>query len=246
MHIARALASLSLLSVACAGSPRAPAAPVRPSDVVELAAPAPGYALGKALSEGCQGEHGLRAIGDEALGNVDCSMERVTRALRARAAELHSPALVGKQCRSSGGGKHYSIRCSAHAVEREQRAPLEAAARATGEPSSPAPSAGQVQDLDEPNPHESAAIRVSFAPSSSAVARSPRRYDRVAETRDAAVGRKEVGQVSARCAGCDDWALHHALRVTAGRMGAGEIAAVRCFDDGDRRCVATALEPWSY
>jgi hypothetical protein len=218
---------------------------VRPSDVVELAAPAPGYALGKALSEGCQGEQGLRAIGDEALGNVDCSIERVTRALRARAAELDSPALVGKRCRSTGG-KHYRIQCSAHAVEREQSVGLEEASRSTREPSSPAPSAAQVQDLDEPNPDKSAAIRVSFAPSSGAVARTPRRYDRVAETRDAAVGRKEVGQVSARCEGCDDLALHHALRVTAGRMGAGEIAAVRCFDDGERRCVATALEPWSY
>ncbi len=213
--------------------------------MVELAAPAPGYSLGKALSEGCQGEHGLRVIGDEALGNVDCSIERVTRALRARAAELDSPALVGKRCRSTGG-THYRINCSAHTVERKESVGLEEAARSAAEPSSPAPSAAQVQDLDEPDPHESAAIRVSFEPSSGAAARSPRRYDRVAETHDAAVGRKEVGQVSARCADCDDLALHHALRVTAGRMGAGEIAAVRCFDDGDRRCVATALEPWSY
>jgi len=60
------------------------------------------------------------------------------------------------------------------------------------------------------------------------------------------VGRRELGRVSARCEGCDPSALHHALRVAAGHVGAGEVTSVSCFqDDGSLRCIATALEPWS-
>jgi hypothetical protein len=245
MQIARVMGSLSLLATACAGQPRAAEAPVRPSDVVELSAPGPGYALGKALTEGCSGQHGLREIGDEALAAVDCSAERVTRVLHARASELDSYAIVGKRCRTTQG-QRYTVSCSAHSVVRQSSVALELPSGRARSAAGPAPSPAQVQDLDEPDPRQSTRIRVSFSPRSDAVARPARSYDRVAETRDPAVGRKELGQVAARCDGCDDLALHHALRVTAGRMGAGEIASVRCFDEGDRRCVATALEPWSY
>jgi hypothetical protein len=104
-----------------------------------------------------------------------------------------------------------------------------------------------VLDLDEPYPRQSARIRVSFLPEGEASRAAPRAYHRVDETHWPSVGRALVGQVSARCADCDALSLRHALRVTAGRMGAGEVASVRCFqDDGDQRCVGTALEPWSF
>jgi hypothetical protein len=89
---------------------------------------------------------------------------------------------------------------------------------------------------------------VGFAPSELArrVNLQSRAYDRVAETRVASVGRDVLGQLSARCDGCDPSRLRHALRVTAGRVGAGEVSQVSCFqDDGTARCVAIALVPWS-
>src|SRR5258706_14627878 len=112
----------------------------------------------------------------------------------------------------------------------------------------PATGAAQGLDLDEPRPQDAAQIHVGFAPVASRrqPALAPRDYAAVAETRLSSVGRAELGQVSAVCAACDAAALRHALRVTAGRVGAGEVAGVACFqDDGQARCIATALEPWS-
>jgi hypothetical protein len=111
----------------------------------------------------------------------------------------------------------------------------------------PAPSAEQVLDLDEPRPQDADLIRVGFAPVSPGKGPlAPRSYDGVAETRVASVGPGVLGQVSARCEACDPSALRHALRVAAGRVGAGEVTAVKCFqDDGAARCIATALVPWS-
>ncbi|HEY6079988.1 MAG TPA: hypothetical protein VIW29_14340 [Polyangiaceae bacterium] len=236
---------LGLLAIGCASSQGAPPKPLPPSEVAELATAPAGYRLGERLSEKCSGRQGLREIDEESLAAVDCSLERVTRALRARAASLSSHAIVGKRCHVSGG-ERYSVRCSARILVSDADASPEALAMPALVERGPAPSPAQVLDLDEPDPSQSAAIRVSFAPSAGAKARAPRRYDRVAETREPAVGRSPLGRVSARCQDCDELALRHALRVTAGRMGAGEVAAVRCLDEGEHRCVATALEPWSY
>jgi hypothetical protein len=89
---------------------------------------------------------------------------------------------------------------------------------------------------------------VSFALREDAATRPARAYDRVDETRYPSVGRRALGPLSARCDdGCSQGALRHALRVTAGRVGAGEVSQVSCFEDaGGSRCVATALEPWSF
>jgi hypothetical protein len=106
-----------------------------------------------------------------------------------------------------------------------------------------------VLDLDDPRPQDAERIRVSFVPLADArpLRLPPRSYDRVAETASPSVGRRALGQVSARCAStCDDAELRFALRVAAGHVGAGEVAAVKCFqDDGAARCVALALTPWS-
>jgi hypothetical protein len=184
----------------------------------------------------------LRAIREERLPDVDCSSERLSRTLRARAAERGSRVLVGRSCRVRGD-ERYQVLCSAWLGEASSSIAL-----GSGRPveAAPAPSPAQVLDLDEPRPQDGAAIRVSFEPQPQARTLPPRSYDRVSETPRASVGRRDLGQLSARCDRCDDNALRHALRVTAGRMGAGEVASVRCFQDEGQRCVATALEPWSF
>ena len=150
--------------------------------------------------------------------------------------------LIGKTCRVHGD-ERYKVQCAASLGEPSSSVALGSGPVAEA---APAPSAAQVLDLDEPRPQDGAAIRVSFEPQSEARKLAPRAYDRVAETARASVGRRGLGQLSARCESCDDRALRHALRVTAGRVGAGEVASVRCFQDAGQRCVATALEPWSF
>ncbi len=236
---------VAFATAACGRSePRAPSQ-LLASDVMEVAALPPGYQVADQLSESCAGRRGFRAIRNEPLADVDCSVERVSRALRARAAERHSPYLVEKSCRVRGR-ERLRVSCTAKVVSASSSvalaAPLE---RDAG----PAPSAGRVLDLDEPRPQHSRQIRVSFVPNEGARSARlrPRAYDRVAETREPAPGRAELGRLSARCDDCAPLALHHALRVTAGRVGAGEVSDVRCFaDEGQQRCVATALEPWTY
>jgi hypothetical protein len=231
---------LLLILSACGGAPVTPT--LRPSDVVEYATLPPGYTLGDRLSEGCTGAVGLRAIEDEALLDVDCSAERITRVLRARAAARGKRVLVERSCRSMGGDR-FKVLCSAAIAEPSSHVALGAGGVVE---SAPAPSPAQVLDLDEPRPQYSEEIRVSFLPQPAARRWAARAYDRVAETAQPSVGRRGLGQVSASCRDCSDDELRHALRVAAGRMGAGEVAAVRCFQDDDQRCVATALEPWSY
>ena len=234
-------APLLLLLVAC-GGPRAIPRDLRASDVTEHAALPPGYELGDQLSEQCSGKRGFRPLHEERLPDVDCSSERLSRTLRARAAERGSRLLIGKSCRVHGGDL-FTVQCSASLAEPSSSVALGPGAR---QEAAPAPSAAQVLDLDEPRPQDSAEIRVSFEPQPDARKLAPRAYDRVAETAQAAVGRRGLGQLSASCESCDDRALRHAMRIAAGRMGAGEVAAVRCFHDEGPRCVATALEPWSF
>jgi hypothetical protein len=238
----RVASLLSVLVFACACSRPVTPSSLGASDVTEHASLPPGYELGERLTERCAGTTGLRSIDGESLLDVDCSPERLSRMLRARAAERGSRVLIGRDCRVSGR-QRFSIECSGSLGE-----PSSSVALGAGPPAqaAPAPTPAQVLDLDEPRPQDGGDIRVSFEPQAAARRLAPRAYDRVAETPRASVGRRDLGQVSARCADCDQGALRHALRVTAGRMGAGEVTSVRCFQDGDQRCVATALEPWSF
>ena len=228
---------------ACSGKPAVVPQGLQPSDVVELGALPLGYSAGETLRAGCSSLR-ARFFEDEALDNVDCSTARLSRVLRARAGELGARFIVGKRCHTRGG-ERTQVTCTASVAHPSERVALEpSAARDLG----PAPSAEQVLDLDEPRPQDADLIRVGFAPvaSNQRPGLAPRSYDAVAETRVASVGPGVLGQVSARCAACATSALRHALRVTAGRVGAGEVTAVKCFQDaGAARCIATALVPWS-
>jgi hypothetical protein len=238
----RSVLALILLSAACSRAPASPQS-YAPNEVTELAALPSGYTLGEALTEGCSVAPRV-AFEDEALSNVDCSYERLSRALRARAGEDGARFLVGKRCRG-GPGARPRLSCTASVARPTETTPLQAnSAPSRG----PAPSASQVRDLDEPRPQDAARIRVTFRAGKDATALPARAYDRVAETTQGSVGRRALGQVSARCdeGACTADSLRHALRVAAGRVGAGEVSGVACFAEEDgARCVATALVPWS-
>jgi hypothetical protein len=238
----RSVLALVVVSAACAPAPASPQ-PYSPSEVTELASVPEGYVAGASLTESCAPAP-RGAFEDEALSDVDCGPSRLSQALRARAGEQGARFVFGKRCRASDGPRP-RLSCTASLLHPTDRVPLDARATAGD---APAPSAAQVMELDEPRPQDAARIRVTFrAASDGPVALPARAYHNVEETARASVGRRVLGQVSARCeAACDAGSLRHALRVTAGRVGAGELSGVVCFEEGDgSRCVATALVPWS-
>jgi|GEM_PF-5970153 len=231
-----------VLVVACSSAPTPKVASFRPSEVNELSALPAGYSSGETLREGCSPAPRTAKLEGETLASVDCNEARLSRVLRARAGERSARFIVGKRCHATRA----RIDCSAKLAVPGPSVGFDPHGSAP-EPG-PAPSAGQVQDLDEPRPQDAPHIRVDYAPTPLGARRdfTARRYDAVAETHFPSVGRLPLGQVSARCASCDALALRYALRVTAGRAGAGEVTAVKCFQDVDgQHCVATALAPWS-
>jgi hypothetical protein len=212
---------------------------------MELAALPPGYTAGEGVSASCSKAPSAGGFDDEALGNVDCSFARLSRILRASAGELGALVIVDKHCHSRGGAR-IRLQCSATVARAGANVGLSSGPAQSA--SAPAPSAAQVLDIDDPRPQDQDRVRVAFVPIApdTRAGFSPRGYAAVDEAHFPSVGRRQLGQISARCTGCDTALLRYALRVTAGHVGAGEVAAVKCFqDDGDLRCVATALAPWS-
>jgi hypothetical protein len=213
--------------------------------VIELAVLPPGHSAGEVVTASCAKAPRVGGFDDEALGNVDCSFERLSRVLRAQAGELSALVIVDKHCRSRAGER---VKLECRATVARAGASVGLSASSQQQAGAPAPSAAQVLDIDDPRPQDQDRVRVGFVPAASGARAglSARDYAAVDETHFASVGRRQLGQLSARCAGCDAAVLRYALRVTAGHVGAGEVAAVKCFqDDDDLRCVATALAPWS-
>jgi hypothetical protein len=234
-----------LLVAACSSTPSPSVTRLRPGDVGELAALPAGYRVGESLRVSCSRAPRAIAFEAETLASVDCNVARLSRVLRARAGELSGPFIIGKACHARGGARG-SVECSAKVAHPGSSVGFNpyAEARDPG----PAPSAEQVLDLDEPRPQDDEQIHVAYAPTALGErgAFAPRSYAAVDETHLPSVGRRELGEISAECANCAALQLRHALRVTAGHVGAGEVTAVKCFqDDGALRCVATALTPWS-
>src|SRR5690348_5886774 len=143
----RVASLLSVLVVAACARPATPSS-LRPSDVTEHASLPPGYELGERMTEGCSGTTGLRAIDGESLLDVDCSPERLSRMLRARAAERGSRVLIGRDCRVSGS-QRFKVECTGSLGEPSSSVALGAGPRAAA---APAPTPAQVLDLDEPRP----------------------------------------------------------------------------------------------
>ena len=231
-----------VLIVACGSTPTPKLPSFRPSEVSELLALPSGYVAGETLREGCSPVRRTAELEAETLANVDCNEARLSRVLRARAGELSARFIVGKRCHATRA----RVDCSAKLAVPGPSVGLDP--HGLRPDPGAAPSANEVQDLDEPRPQDATRIQVGYAPTplGARFDFASRRYDAVAETHFPSVGRAPLGQVSAHCASCDALSLRFALRVTAGHAGAGEVTAVKCFQDRDgQHCVATALAPWS-
>ncbi len=240
-----------LLALGCGRAPaRSSADATRsPSAIGEAPALGPDQVSLGALRASCRSVRASELEAEQPLTNVDCSIERLTRRLKAEALAAGGDVIVARRCRVRGGSR-LAVECSAGAAASAGLGGLPAASEL------PAPSPDRVADLDEPDPLAADDILLRFLPSSFVASREdearapsapPRAYDRVADLAQLPLVDAELGQLSARCEACDERSLRHALRVGAGRLGASEIAEARCFrEQSGPRCVAIAGGPWSY
>jgi hypothetical protein len=240
-----ALRTLSFAVPLFACAPSRPVSVPAVSAVQDYPALPPGYRALAELELSCEGVNAAEAYEDRSLLEIDCSVARLTRLLRAEVAAHGGTALVGLRCEASGT-KRPSVHCRASAAAPQQARPAPAAAPLRH---GPAPPPEVVHDLDDPAPLESARVRLSAIKLSSAekATMPARAHDAVGELAYLPPNRRAVAQLSARCDACAELSLRYALRVAAGRGGASELLSVRCFEDGSsRRCIATATRPWSF
>src|SRR4051812_49047032 len=123
-----------VFAVACAGAP--PGASysgsrerplVRAEQVRTAETVPPGYERLGRVSVRCKILHDLQALDREPLANVDCSEQRLDRALRERAAEVGGELLTGRECHRTLSERHCEARVARSSDEALEQRRLEAA-----------------------------------------------------------------------------------------------------------------------
>jgi len=198
----------------------------------------------------CSARSGFRRLDQEALSDVDCSTERLRRALRESAARAGGEALIDVACSSQRSSSNDSelVSCSADVAryrtgELASLRPL-SVLRATPQ-GRPAPSPSDVLWIDEPDASLAFRIWVSFTPALAEFKRPARRGAEVRELPRLPLTDAALGELVASCDGeCEERALRYGVLVAAGRLGAPDVVAVRCFRSGSRQsCVGTLAAP---
>lgn len=207
--------------------------------------------LGK-VRDSCTARPGFRRLQAEALSDLDCSTSRLLLTLRESAASAGGEALVGARCSArrlaSAPRGTYQVSCTAevarylsHAVASVR--PLSAPRSLP--PSAPAPSAREVQRIDEPEASLAFRILVNFEPEVRSFRRRVRRGNEVHELSVLPLSHRPLGDLAVRCeAGCDERALRYGVLIAAGRLGAPDVVGVRCFSSASgKSCVGTLAAP---
>ncbi|MET0795556.1 MAG: hypothetical protein ABW061_28820, partial [Polyangiaceae bacterium] len=253
------LSGLSVLSVACAGrfdpahfegsrearraEPEAVLSVAQRSDEME--------SLGTVRAE-CQLQPGFRRLASERLSDLDCSSERLLLALRESAASAGGELLVNARCRSGRSSTALAgarqLECSA-GVARYIAGSL-AKQRPLSAPRSiaqgrPAPSASDIQRIDEPDASLAFRIELTFEPVVSFFESPALRGDQVRELSQLPVTHHPLGDLVASCSdACDERALRYGVLIAAGRLGAPDVVSVRCYRSGvGNACVGTLAAP---
>ncbi|HEY4102788.1 MAG TPA: hypothetical protein VGM44_02820 [Polyangiaceae bacterium] len=223
-----------------------------PEAIVNLAAHSRELEVLGTAQVSCTLAPGFRRLDDEPLSNVDCSGERLDFVLRESAATAGGEALIGERCYTRrverASRETYRVYCSAE-VGRfaggsvASRRPLSVPRSLP--PELPAPSANEVRRIDEPDASLAFRIALDFEPIVKTFTRRPRRGDEVNELAIMPLVDHPLGDLHARCEdGCDERALRRSVLVAAGRLGAPDVIAVRCFSDGSGdACVGTLAAP---
>jgi hypothetical protein len=109
----------------------------------------------------------------------------------------------------------------------------------------PAPSARDVQRIDEPEASLAFRISVRFEPAVAKFERPARQAADVHELPLLPLSHQALGDLAASCEdGCEERALRYGVLVAAGRLGAPDVVNVRCFHEGaGDACVGTLAAP---
>lgn len=259
-----AAVALALLTTACApavrqavaysGAEHEPYASA--AELVSVATLPAGYEAFGQLEATCDAWAEGSPVEGQWLVDLDCSERRLRGALREKAAAVGGALLVRERCGSGqrtnagqrAGGGRLVCRARVARPDRSERArqPL------TGEPSAPlaptlAANPAEAASLDDPTGTAAWKIRVSYAgrnpaPTAPAV---PVPASAVHEWPELPASHQAVGTVLASCdEGCTLEAMRASVRVVAGRLGAGDVAGVRCVPRGEAwSCVGRVLAP---
>jgi hypothetical protein len=223
-----------------------------PEAVVELAARTSELETLGTVHDSCTLEPGFRRLDAEALSDVDCSNERLLLALRESAASAGGEALLGAHCSKprliTSTPAKYELSCAAE-VARYRSGPS-VKLRPMSAPRSlpqgtPAPSAGDVRRIDEPDASLAFRISLHFEPAVSTFDRPARRAADVHELALMPLSHLPLGDLAASCEDrCDERALRYGVLIAAGRLGAPDVVGVRCFRSAaGQSCVGTLAAP---
>jgi len=202
------------------------------------------------VHDSCTLKPGFRRLEGEALSDLDCSSERLLFALRESAASAGGEALLGARCSSRrlGTPESYELVCTAEVARYRSSAstklrPLSAPRSLA--PGRPAPSASDVQRIDEPDASLAFRISLNFEPAVSIFERPARRAADVHELPRMPLSHLRLGDLAASCEDdCDERALRYGVLIAAGRLGAPDVVGVRCFRSANRSsCVGTLAAP---
>ena len=200
----------------------------------------------------CTLQPGFRRLDGETLSDVDCSPERLVFALRESAASAGGEALVGLRCsaRRLGTTSRETHRMTCGAEVARFSGGSVASQRPLAVPRSvpvgqPAPSASEVKRIDEPEAALAFRISLEFEPKVQKFERRARASAEVSELSSMPLADRSLGDLQARCEdGCEERALRRSVLIAAGRLGAPDVVAVRCFSLGaGNSCVGTLAAP---
>ncbi|HTA93701.1 MAG TPA: hypothetical protein VK745_29185 [Polyangiaceae bacterium] len=199
----------------------------------------------------CALHPGFHRLDGEALSDLDCSTERLDFALRESAASAGGDALIGVHCDSRRLGttsrETHRLSCAAEVARFSGKLPSE---RPLAVPESlqvegPAPSAAEVQRIDEPDASLSFRISLKFEPTVPKFEGRPRVSAEVNELPLLPLADRPLGDLVASCEdGCDERALRRGVLIAAGRLGVPDVVSVRCFSStASNSCVGTLAAP---
>jgi len=260
--------ALLFLTGACGPAVREPvaysgsqhAAQASAAALVSVAALPAGYEVFGQLQAECEAWSEGSPVEGQWLVDLDCNERRLRGALREKAAAVGGTVLVRERCGTgqranagssgadAGGGR---LVCRARVARPDgserARAPLtpELAPNASELAAGPTQAAG----LDDPTGVAAWKIRVSYTgrnpvggtPVSSVPASAVHEWPELPASHQA------VGTVVTSCdEGCSLDAMRASVRVVAGRLGAADVAGVRCVPRGEAwSCVGRVALAWS-
>ena len=261
--------ALLLLAGACGPAVREPVAysgsqhvaKVSAAQLVSVATLPAGYEVFGQLQAECEAWNEGSPVDEQWLVDLDCNERRLRGALREKAAAVGGTVLVRERCGagranagssgSQAGGGPLVCRARVARPDGSERARAPLSPELAGSPDAPELAAGPIQaaGFDDPTGVAAWKIRVSYTgrnpiggtPVSSIPASAVHEWPELPPSHQA------VGTVVTSCSeGCTLDAMRASVRVVAGRLGAGDVAGVRCVPRGEAwSCVGRVALAWS-